>query len=76
MPKFHPGQLVLDPDGQYAIVLHTLDSEVELFLSNGLRVMVMANDVRALGLRPGDNPDPPASFAEITAHEKSPLPGA
>jgi hypothetical protein len=65
MSEFYPGQLVLDPDGYYAIVLYTTDSEVVLFTSNGLHVIAPACEVHALGLKPDGHPDPPASFAEI-----------
>jgi hypothetical protein len=72
MPEFHVGQLVLDPDGYYAIVLAVGPDALELFLSNGLRITAMPAQVEPLGLRPGKRPDPPASFAEIIDREFRP----
>ena len=59
-----PGQLVL-ADDYHAIVLRIAGDQAELFLSNGLRVLVPVTEIRPLGLRPGDGPDPPGSFAEL-----------
>jgi hypothetical protein len=62
----HPGSLVRDADGYYALVLRCYQNgALDLQLSNGLRVLASAGTVTVLGLREGDEPNPPALFHEI-----------
>lgn len=62
------GQLVLDAEGYYGIVLASppsQDGAVLVFLSNGLQVEYPYTELTPLGLRPGSSTAPAASFHEI-----------
>jgi hypothetical protein len=62
----HPGTLVRDADGYYAIVLTVYRNDtLELFIGNGVKTLAGAHTVTPLGLRVGDQANPPASFDEI-----------
>jgi hypothetical protein len=67
-----PGQLVLDAEDYYAIIVDTPrahnqipEGSVELFLANGLRVISPSANLRPLGLKLGAAASPPATFHEI-----------
>ena len=73
----NPGTLVLTAQGYYGIVLSvpTPLGDVEVFASNGLRLIEHADELTPLGLkRDSADAEPPAFFGEIIAPSWRPAP--
>ena len=60
-----PGDLVLDRDGYYALVVGRKDDRLLLALSNGLLVLARPGSLRRLFLKAGDRDGSHASFPEV-----------